>query len=329
LKDILDLNNFIENVLVAHKVPGAEVTLIYKGKIILSSPYGFKNSITKEKLIENTVFEAASLTKPIITYAALQLCDEAVLNLDKPLYKYLDKSYLKNQPLYELITLRQVLSHSSGFPNHAEKNELKVLFKPGEKFTYSGEGFMYLQHVIEHLTDLSLDQYIDNKIFKPLNMINSSLIWKDCFEKQVSYCHDKRGSSPQIRRDSIPRAKGSLLTTTNDYAKFLFDLFEVFNNDETFVRNMFYPEIIVNDYISWSLGWGVVPSKNYNSYWHWGDNNCYKAFTLFSPEDKSGVIIFTNGYNGLSVCKEIVYYIYGEYFAFSKLLDEWYKDENL
>ncbi len=327
--NIKELNNFIPQVLAKHHVPGACITIIEKGKIILSSPFGFKNAITKEKLEVDTIFEAASLTKPVVAYAALQLCEQGALELDKPLHQYLDKSYLENQPLYELITLRHVLSHSCGFPNHAQKDKLKVLFNPGEKFTYSGEGFMYLQHVIEHITDISFDQYIEEKIFEPINMNNSSLVWKECFDKQATYFHDKAGNSPHIIKDYKPLAKGSLLTTTSDYAKFLLRLFADYDNDKYFIKKMFKPEININDYISWSLGWGVVKSDKKISYWHWGDNNCFKAFTLFNLKDKSGTVILTNGYNGLSACKEIIYHIYGEYFAFSKLLDEWYKEDKL
>ena len=324
-----ELKNVVPQILTKHSVPGVCIALIEKGNIVLSEAYGLRNSVTGEALETDAVFEAASLTKPIAAYAALLLCDQGLLAIDKPLYLYIDKPYLENQPLYELITLRHVLSHTCGFPNFAKKGELKVLFKPGEKFSYSGEGFMYLQHVVEHITGQPFDQYVKERVFEPLNMMDSSLIWQERFEKEASYFHDKTGGSPQLRRSYKPRAKGSLLTTSNDYARFIVNLIKKHETGDSLIKMMFESQIALNEFISWSLGWGVAMSNPHKSYWHWGDNDEYKAFTSFDPVEESGIVVFTNAYKGLSVCKEVTYHIFGEHFAFSKLLDEWYKEDSL
>src|SRR5207248_1472461 len=112
-----------------------------------------KHAASKETVDMDTVFEAGSTSKPVFAYAVLKLCEKGVMNLDTPLTKYTSRRFLEADPRLELITARHVLSHTTGFQNWRSKEEpLKIHFTPGEKWSYSGEGYGYLQSVVTQLT---------------------------------------------------------------------------------------------------------------------------------------------------------------------------------
>src|SRR5205085_228501 len=122
--------------------------------------YAETGLLTKEPVNTETIFEAASLSKPVSAYAALKLCDKGLLKLDEPLSNYLPEPYIADDPRIKLVTMRHVLTHTPGFPNWRRNATLNFINNPGEKFSYSGEGFVYLQAVVEHITRQPLQEYI-------------------------------------------------------------------------------------------------------------------------------------------------------------------------
>ena len=165
------LNEKFEELIKASEVPGMSVALIRDRRIHWKGAYGVKNTETKEAVTHDTVFEAASLTKPVVAYAALRLVDAGKLDLDVPLNKYLGNNYnVGDDKRLDLITARRVLSHTSGFPNWRNRDSkiLPINFTPGEKFSYSGEGFVYLAKVIEKITGREFGAYIKETVLMPL-----------------------------------------------------------------------------------------------------------------------------------------------------------------
>lgn len=315
----------IPELIMKYNVPGVSVALIDGNKDIWCKSFGVKHSLTNEPVMTNTIFEGASLTKPVIAYAALKLHEKRILELDTPLSEYLTDIYLPKEPISKIITARHILSHTCGFPNWRGKESLKVMFEPGEKFSYSGEGFVYLQKVIEQLTNKQLDQFVKDNIFHPFEMKDSSLIWINKYNNQAAYPHDENGRPKDLYKALKPNAAWSMYTTPKEYAKFILKIIHHTKvNDyclmQQTISEMIKSQIKVNDFISWGLGWGI-DSKG-NTIWHWGDNGEFKAFTFFSSKDKVGIVIMTNGINGLNVCRDIICEAFGEdYIAFSKYLD--------
>lgn len=140
--------------------------------------FGVKNAKIGLPVTAETVFEAASLSKPVFAYGVLKLIDQGKLGLDVPLTTYLPKPYIDGDERLNKITARIVLSHRTGFPNWRGKPSLKICFTPGERFSYSGEGYIYLQRVVEHITGKPLNEYITEAVFTPLGMANSSYVWR-------------------------------------------------------------------------------------------------------------------------------------------------------
>ena len=149
-------------------VPGVSIVEVKNDRISWHGDYGVKNADTKEPVTSETVFPTASLSKPVFSYAVLQLRDEGLINLDRPLINYLPGEIVPNEPRAKAITARHVMSHSTGLQNWRFRatDELKLAFAPGENFSYSGEGFTYLHRVIEKITDKGLEQFMRERVFE-------------------------------------------------------------------------------------------------------------------------------------------------------------------
>ena len=150
---IADLEKQIPRLMEEAKTPGLSIAIIKDAKLFWRRGFGVKDNASKEPVDNDTVFEAASMSKPVFAYAVMKLCERGIMNLDTPLTKYTSERFLEGDSRLDLITARHVLSHTSGFPNFRSRKEpLKIHFTPGEKWSYSGEGYSYLQSVVTHLT---------------------------------------------------------------------------------------------------------------------------------------------------------------------------------
>ena len=107
-----------------------------------------------------------------------------------------------------------VLTHTSGFPNWRNKkfNELEILFEPGSKFTYSGEGYGYLGRVIAHLTGKDLEQVVREEVFEPFKMEQSFFVWNDQLEKHKATGYQSGNMPARIYKPLVPHMAGSLHT---------------------------------------------------------------------------------------------------------------------
>jgi CubicO group peptidase (beta-lactamase class C family) len=321
---IARLENYIPQLMKDGDVPGLSIALVRDSQVLWHRGFGVKNAETKEPVADNTVFEAASLSKPVFAYAVLKLVESGRLDLDAPLSKYLPQAYIENDERLNLITARRVLSHTTGFPNWRPNGQpLKIHFTPGEKFSYSGEGFVYLQKIVEHLTNQTLDQYMKTAVFDPLGMTNSSFVWQDRYEAMKATGHNAGGAPTGKRKPTQANAAASLHTTASDYAKFMIAIMKGTALKKETIREMLRPQIKVDEScrncinnasigklsqaVAWGLGFGLQQTEDGLSFWHWGDNNgdvhCY---VVGFPDQKTGVVVFTNSGNGHSIIPAII-----------------------
>ena len=175
-------------------VPGLSIALIRGGKTSWVHGFGIKEAKTDQPVTAETVFEAASLSKPVFAYGVLKLLEQGKLALDTPLTTYLPKPYIEGDERLAKITARIVLSHRTGFPNWRQSDgALPIYFTPGERFSYSGEGYIYLQRVVEQITHKPLNEYMTEAVFTPLGMRNSSYVWRPDFDALTATGHDAGG----------------------------------------------------------------------------------------------------------------------------------------
>lgn len=310
-------------------VPGVSIALVEDGKITSVQAHGVTNAETNAPVTPETVFQAASLTKPAFAYAVLRLTQERVIDLDKPLSHYLPESYLPDEPRLSQITARHVLSHMTGFPNWLDDAPLTFMFTPGERWSYSGEGYVYLQKVVEHVTGQSLSDWLRDRLFAPLGMTRSALIWLDAFESDAAVGHDMEGKvirtpEGEIPRMTAPNAAYSMYTTPSDFAKFMLAMLE-----KSFLnRLMLAPQVNVSvrapwaktdpddvhetvPDVLWGLGWGLQKHGDEIGFWHWGDNSVFQCFVLGFPQRSAGIVVMSNGEGGRWVYERLITQIYG------------------
>jgi len=265
------------------------------------------------------VFDAASLSKPIFAQVVLQLVDQGQLTLDTLLVDQL-AGYIANDPRASSISVAHALSHSSGLPNwRSLEHPLRTYFSPGERFSYSGEGFLYLQRVVEAVTGEPLEGLAQKLVFEPLGMTRSSFVWERRFEANRAYGHDVFGTPALGNKPGEANAAWSLQTCAVDYARFLIGALEGTRLRPATTQLALAPRIqvkhrgieslglspeVATTGVAWGLGWGLEPGAG--TFFHWGANGPFTAFTIGSLQDRSAFVIFTNGASGLSIMPEIV-----------------------
>jgi CubicO group peptidase (beta-lactamase class C family) len=317
---IADLEKQIPELLEETTVPGLSIAIIRDGELRWRRGFGVKDSGSRQPVDNDTVFEAASTSKPVFAYAVMKLCERGVLDLDTPLTKYTPGRFLEGDPRLDLITARHVLSHTTGFQNWWSEDEpLKIHFAPGEQYSYSGEGYSYLQSVVTHLTGQPIDAYMRANLFAPFGMISSGYIWNDTFETHASRPHDPKGrplDNNKRTATDVARyaAAGDLHTTPTDYAKFLIEVVnpkpsDTFRLTKDSLEEMLRPQVKVetnDEYsISWALGWRTAHTKDGDFVSHGGDNTGFHCYAEVSVDRKSGFVIMTNGENGVEFLKQL------------------------
>lgn len=318
---IASLERAVPELMRVADVPGVSAAVVKGGEVVWAGAFGVANAETGVKVGDASVFEAASLTKPVVAFGALRLVEAGKLDLDEPLAAYLPGPYVKDERA-KPVTARHVLSHTTGFPNWRRAgSELATTFRPGERFSYSGEGFVYLQKVIERITGGPLESYMRREVFEPLGMRDSSLVWVDRYESAKVYRHDAVGDVVGRHKPGEANAAASLQTTAADYGRFVAAVLARRGLKESTFAEMLRPQIYVSENclqcpdgtagplsrsVAWGLGWGLEPAEAGTWFWHWGDNGPAKAFVIAGGPEKVGVVVFANAENGLAVIKEAV-----------------------
>lgn len=319
-KLIKELEALIPELMAKADIPGMSIAVIKDGKIIWAEGFGIKNTKTGEAVTKDTIFEAASLTKPFFAYMAMQLVERGELDLDKPLHEYvpredLVKKYIRhpwdmegfNREWFQRITARLVLSHSSGLPHGEPRRPLPILFEPGSRYKYSADGYQYLQYVIEHLKEEPLEDLMVKAALEPLGMKHSSMVWQDGYEAQAAVGHDVFSETDgRFRKRRRAIAAASLYTTAEDYARFVLAMLNDVGLKKETIAKMLTPEIDVDDGVFWGLGFGLEKNANGKAFWQWGDYGIFRNYIVAFKEKKIGVVYLTNSYNGLSIGDEIV-----------------------
>jgi CubicO group peptidase (beta-lactamase class C family) len=321
-------------------VAGASIALIRDGEVAWAGAYGTADVSTGRPLTTDTVFEVASITKPLFSYGVLKLRDAGVIDLDTPLNDYLDAPYL-DDPRIEKVTARHVLSHTGGFPNWQRQRDeggLKMYFEPGERYAYSGEGFQYLKLVIEKLTGRPPLDVITELTLEPFGMTESDLVWPSRrSDPPLALGHEKDGSPREKRHSPEMNAAASLVGSPTEVARFMTwmmrddahpdalptsSLDEMLtpvvpvNNSQSWHTEWPRPNADFSDTVSWGLGWSLEhPSSVRHAaatgtpapwFWHWGDNTVYFNFAIGSRESRSGVVVMTNSAFGYQLWKDVV-----------------------
>ena len=330
-----EIESVVTRLMSAARVTGIAVAIINDSKIAYVKSFGFRNKEEQKPLIEQTIMYGASFTKAVFAYFVMQLVEEGVIDLDKPVYKYLEKplpEYDKYKDLagddrYKLITARMLLSHTSGFPNWRWFNKdekLDIKFTPGTKYSYSGEGINLLQFIIEIITKKEVGQMIEERIFKPFGMTRTNMIWEERFEDNYAIGYDEKEKPLGHKKRTSARAAGSMDTTISDYAKFMQAVIEGRGIKPQTKAMMLAPQIQIFSkhqfptpstettdenrkiQLSYGLGWGLIHTPHGKAYFKEGHDDGWQNYGICFPDKKIAVVLMANSSNAESIFKELL-----------------------
>ena len=314
-------------------IPGVACALVAEDTIPYARVFGVEQTSAERALTPDTLFQAASLSKPVFAYLVFRLIEQDILSLDRPLADYWRDPTFHDARTF-LITARHVLSHTTGFPNWRDEASFEIVWTPGERFGYSGEGYEYLQHVIEHLMGQPLHVVINALVLRPLGMTHSTFAWPT--DVAGNFQEDDEGNVVPGTDLATSSAAFSLLTTAHDYARFLRTMLQPDTDDAAHlsaasIQTMLTPQIAVGHWstLHWGVGWGIQQTNWGDAFWHWGGaQNGYMNYVIGFPHLRLGLVLLTNSEHGLEICDEVTQAAFGAHIdqpAFEWLLpfDRW------
>ncbi len=330
-----EIDATVTRLMQAAHVTGVGIAIFNHGHIDFIKAYGMRDKEKNLPLTLDSVMTAASLTKSAFATVVMQLVQEGVLDLDRHVYEYLPRplpeyaSYadLRDDPRYKKITMRMLLSHTSGFPNWralTESRKLNINFIPGSRFAYSGEGIDLAQLVVETLTRKPLTEWMRERLFEPLGMTRTSMVWESRFESDFANGYDQYGRSLGPEKWKRADAAGSMQTTLRDYAQFIQAVLSgrVLNSKmrevmlssqiQIFSKHEF-PSLSTETTaanrpirLSYGLGWGLYWSPRGKAFFKEGHDEGWRHYTVCFDALKTGILIMTNSSNGEGIYEELL-----------------------
>lgn len=323
-RDIAELEDFIHEEMAAAGVPGLSMAVIRDGAIVYSGAFGVTNTGTGERVTPETLFEAASLSKPLFAYFVMLQAEKGVLDLDRPLYEYLPHPDIHDDPRARELTARMVLAHASGLPNWRSDTggELRLLFDPGARFGYSGEAYEYLKEVVKHLlgvNDDGLDALFQAEVADEIGAGFMRFTWDASIPERKAFGHRDGIPTDNDGHDMNFGAAYSLNTTAEDYARFLVALIRPEDRHAATVERLLTVQHDIpaeEGELHRSLGFPLKAAERGLRYYHSGNNGDFRAYCHFYLASGDGIVLFGNSDNVFSsnLAQRIVEYLGDEWF---------------
>jgi Beta-lactamase class C and other penicillin binding proteins len=291
-----------------------------RGKRVISFESA-QNDSTTASVNKNTIFQAASLSKPVFAYIVLRMYDRGEIGLDTPICEYTDTDRFVNKDWAKVLTPRMVLSHTTGLPNWAASPSseawpdapISFVFRPDSAFGYSGEGYAFLQRAVEKISGKSLQALAEEEVFRPFGMKLSSYGWRDAYDSLAADGYNDKGENRGQGRHPRENAAYTLRTTAHEYAMFIRKgLVEGIGLTPESHTQLLTPQVKAiryqdrvrdcDHYIDWGLGLGIEQHPELGKvYYHWGDNGNFKALFIIVPKDDKYLVYFTNSSFGHTI----------------------------
>ncbi|WP_170982759.1 serine hydrolase domain-containing protein [Dyadobacter frigoris] len=285
-----------------YHVPCVGVGLIENGRVKWVNNFG--NLQDGHPAPNNTLFNIASQTKPVVAMLVVKLVQDRKWDMDEPLSHYWIDPDIAGNPFTSKLTTRLVLSHQTGFPNWRSdngENKLHFNFEPGTKFGYSGEGFEYLRKTLEAKFHKPLNFLLDSVLLKPLGLEDTQY-WSENLDKpRFAMWHNGQGNLYPTSIQTSVNAADDLISSIEDYCKL--GIYAM-NNASLYAK----PEVKVKGNYFRGLGWGLVqnlPDGEY-AFEHGGSDIGVRTMAIFLPKSKNGIVVMTNGDNGMFIIDRII-----------------------
>jgi CubicO group peptidase (beta-lactamase class C family) len=332
----------LQDRLAHYNVPGVSVAVIDEGKIAWARGFGLQDAAAKTDVNEKTLFQAASISKPVAAVAALKLVEQRKLALDQDVNEKLTTWRVPESPFTatEKVTLRRLLSHSaglsvSGFSGYvhgapiptakqvlegtspANTPAVKAFYAPKSKVEYSGGGLTVVQQLMMDVSGKSFEMLLDEALLKPLNMRDSAFSQPidRALEGRAASGHNAKAEVIAGRYRTHPElAAAGLWTTPTDLARFAMDIQRAISGQP----NTLLSQTMAREMLSvqaWPYGLGFVLEGEDESarFSHRGSNAGFQCILIAFKTRGAGVVIMSNGDNANGLIQEIVRAVATEY----------------
>lgn len=319
-----------------YKVPGLSIAMISGGKVAWARGYGVV-AMDGKPVDTETIFQAASISKPVTALMALRLVDEGMLSLDEDVnlklrsWKVPENEFTKTQK----VTLRRLLNHGAGLTvrgfdgyaagepvpslldildgkKPANSEPIRVEAIPGTKWSYSGGGYVVVQQLVADVTGKPFPELLQENVLGPLGMVHSTFRQPlpASLEANAAAGHDSDGAMIRGRWHTYPElAAAGLWTTPSDLARVVLEL----QHGGQVLKPATQRAMLTKLLYDYGLGIGLEDKSGRKSFSHSGGNAGYNCNLFGYLEGGEGVVVMTNGDNGWPLIEEIMRSISAEY----------------
>lgn len=321
-----------EGWLAEYDVPGMAVAYIENGEIAWTIALG--QAGPDRPATTDTLWNVASLTKPVTAEVILQLAARGIIDLDQAMSEaYVDPD-LAGDARHHQLTPRIALVHQTGFANWRWETGGRLSFvrDPGTQTGYSGEGYTYLARFAEAVTGKSFPELAIAHVLSPLAMGQTSYLPRTGEQERWARPHDESGRAMELQPHEAWSGADNLMTTLGDYAVFLIRAMETGHWPEDIAQARFaisdnqidegcpLPAAICPTGVGFGLGWEIFEYADHRVIQHGGADAGERALAYFDEQDRTGAVILTNGANGGKLIARIVEALYPENPAYHALL---------
>jgi CubicO group peptidase (beta-lactamase class C family) len=307
------LDRDMPELLKANQVASVSIARVERGELVATAAYGVQRAGVPAT--PATLYNVASLTKPITGEVVLQLAARGKLGLDEPLSDTWIDPDLLGDPRHRQLTPRLALSHRTGFPNWRRDVGGRLAFQhdPGE-VGYSGEGFEYLARVVEKKTAESLDKLARELVFEPAGMTETSYIHEYWFGNRVATPTRIDGTTLSPTFVAKANAADLAYSTARDYARFLISVMRhpslpaALEAERDRVQVSTLAHDCPQQYVAacprdagFGLAWQVMDFPDARYLMHTGKDTGVATFAYVNLTDQSATVILTNSDNGLQI----------------------------
>lgn len=324
-----EYNSYIQDAVKNGEAPGAAVTIVKDTSVLFLKGFGLSDAKENDSVGVFSVFRLGSVSKSLAAVLTAALVQDSVLHWDDKVTKYIPDFSLKTKENTDQVTLRHLLSHTTGLPYHAftyeidngqkidpliyHLRDLELTGPPGKMYSYQNVAYSVIGKVIESATGKPYDVVMAERVFKPLHMSEASLTFEDMMannDKALPHAHSLRGWKPQAISETYYNVgpAGGVNASISDMARWLKELTGNENKvlgpsikDEMFkpvvratARNRYFRNWKKSSGSYYSLGWRVLTFKTDTINYHGGYVNHYRSEIAVKGNDGIGICVLVN-----------------------------------
>lgn len=312
------------------RIPGGAVVIVKEGRVIFQEGFGVKESGKTEQVDEHTVFRLGSVSKGFASVLTGVMVDEGLVSWDKPVSDYLEDFKLHDPEQTDRVQIKHILSHTSGLPRHAYTNlvedglsldriiprleRVPLIAKEGEQLAYQNAAYSVIEKVLEAQAELDFDSLLQQKLFEPLGMVNSSASYDSIRYSEnkalphVWYSRSKGRVPVKISKKYYNAiSSGGINASASDMGQWLRLLTgyypEIISNET--LDEIFEPMATINNkrfsrywegvnMSHYGMGWRVLDNEGQKIVYHGGYVNGYRSEIAFDPDNGIGICVLIN-----------------------------------